>query len=203
MDWNKLKPQETVDKTIEALKGNGIEAVSVETQEDAVTEVLASIPEGSEVLTTSSDTIDSIGLSKIINESGKYDSVKNKLISLNRETDNREMQRIGAAPEFILGSVHAVTEDGRVIVASNSGSQIPGYSYGSDHVIWVVSNKKIVKDLDQAMKRIEEHVLPLESVRVRKAYGMERSNISKLLIINKEIRQPRLRLIFVNENLGF
>jgi len=112
------------------------------------------------------------------------------------------MQKLGAAPEYAVGSVHAVTEDGKVIIASNTGSQLPAYAYGSAHVIWVVGTQKIVANLEQGLKRIYEYVLPLESERLKKVYGVE-SNVSKLLIINKEIAPNRLTLILVKQKLGF
>lgn len=203
MDWNKLKSKEIVDKTIDALKRNGIDASFVDTKEDAKKEVLSIIPKGSEVMTMSSETLAQAGIVDVIDNSGEYDSVKKKFSSMNREKDHREMQRIGAAPKYALGSVHGVTQDGQIVVASNTGSQLPSYAYGSDQVIWIVSTKKIVDNLDNALKRVYEHVLPLESERVKKAYGMERSNVSKLLIISREINEGRLKLIFVNEDLGF
>jgi hypothetical protein len=122
---------------------------------------------------------------------------------MNRSTQSLEMQKLGAAPEWTIGSVHAITEDGQVVIASNTGSQLAAYAYGSPHVILVVGAQKIVNNLDDAMKRIYEYVLPLESERLRKAIGAPRSNVSKLLIINKEITVGRLTVIFVEEKLGF
>ena len=116
------------------------------------------------------------------------------------------MQKIGAAPEWTLGSVHAVTEDGKVVIASNTGSQLAAYAYGAPHVIWVVGTQKLVSNLDDAMKRIYDYVLPLETIRFRKAYNQPEtahSNVSKLLIINKEVNPKRITIIFVKEKLGF
>lgn len=185
------------------LKGNNINSIVVESAEEAKQKVLELIPEKAEIMTMTSTTLESIGLDKEINESGRYNAVKPILYSLNRETHAVEMQKMGAAPEWSIGSVHAITEDGRVIVASNSGSQLPGYAYGSLHVIWVVGTQKIVSDLEAGMKRIHEYVLPLESVRVQKAYGMKASNVSKLLIFNKETVENRITVIFVKEKLGY
>ena len=192
-----------VTKTIEALKENGINAFVVDNGQEAKRKVLEMIPEGSEVMNMTSVTVDSIGLSKEINESGKFDSVKNKLAKMDRKTQNLKMQRIGAAPEWAVGSVHAVTEDGSVVIGSNSGSQLPGYAYGASNVVWIVGTQKIVKNLDEGVKRVYEHVLPLESERARKAYGVEGSFVSKLLIINKENKPDRINLIFVKQALGF
>lgn len=201
--WDDLVGKENINRAIENLKVNGIDATLVETGEQARKQVLSLIPTGAEVMTMSSVTLDTIGLTQEINESDKYTFVKNKLNSMNRDTQALEMQRLGAAPEYTLGSVHAVTEDGQVIIASNTGSQLPAYAYASAHVIWVVGAQKIVKNLEEGIARINEYVLIKESARVKIAYGMEKSNVSKLLIINKEVAPGRLTVIFVNEALGF
>ncbi|MEP7166812.1 MAG: LUD domain-containing protein [Candidatus Woesebacteria bacterium] len=203
MSWNTLANQESIEKTISALKINGIEGIAVADGAAAIAKVKELIPEGSEVMTMTSVTADTIGLTQLINESGKYNAVKPKLYALDPNTQKREQKQMGAAPEYSVGSVHAVTEDGKVLIASNTGSQLPGYVYGSDHVIWVVGAQKIVKDINAAFKRVEEYTLPLESERAHKAYGMERSNISKVLIVNKEVTAGRITLIFINEVLGF
>lgn len=200
--WTKIPSQEILNKTVKALKANGIDAQIVENGKEAKEKVLSIVPEGVEVMTMTSATLDAIGIPPVINESGNYDSVRIKLNSMKRETQGREMQRLGTAPEWVMGSVHAVTEDGKILIASNTGSQLPAYVYGSDHVIWVVGAQKIVKDLDDAWERLYEHTLPLESERLKKIYGVP-SKVSKVLIINKEIKPGRITLIFVKEVLGF
>ncbi len=202
--WNQLASKESIDKTIEALKANGIDAKFVETGEQAKEEVFKMIPEGAEVMTMSSVTIDTLGISKEVQENPKFNSVKNKLNSMDKETQGLEMQRLGAAPEYAIGSVHAVTEDGHLLIASNTGSQLPAYAYGSARVIWVIGSQKIVKDTDEGIKRIYEYILPLESERLNKAYNMTAGSfVSKLLIINREIKLGRINVIFVGEKLGF
>lgn len=206
MNFTKLAPQKTVEKVISALNTNGINAEVVDTSADARERVLGLVPRGAEVMTMTSITLEQTGLDAEMNDSGEYDSVKKKLFTMDRKTDGRQMQRIGAAPDWALGSVHAVTEDGIVIAASNTGSQLPAYVYGASHVVWIVSTKKIVKDLEQGMQRIKEHIVPLETERARKAYGLPdtfHTFPSKILIINREVNKDRIHLIFVNEDLGF
>ena len=203
-NWSELASDESIAKTIENLKTSGTNAMVVENGAKAKEKVLEMLPKNAEVMSMSSVTIDTLAIAKEINESGNYDSVKNKLFKMDSKTQGLEMQRIGAAPQYAVGSVHAVTEDGKVIIASNSGSQLPAYSYGAAQVIWVVGTQKIVKDLDEGMKRIYEYVLPLESERANKAYNITTgSNVSKLLIINKEKIEGRLALILVKQKLGF
>lgn len=201
--WENLADEEQVKKTAAALTDNGMETTIVETSEEAKKLVDSLIPKGAEVMTATSVTLDTIGITAHINESGHHDAVKPKLMKMNRETEHRKMQQLGAAPEYIVGSVHAVTEDGHAFIASNTGSQIPGYVYGSNHVIWVVGTQKIVKNNDEAFKRVYEYVLPLEADRARKAYGAPGSFVSKLLIVNKEVAPNRIKVILVKEKLGF
>lgn len=201
--WNTLADDATIAKTIDALKQNGVDASVVATGIEANKKVLFLIPDGAEVMTMSSVTLDGIGLTQDINGSGRFQPVRDKLYSMNRDTEHVAMLKLGAAPEWSVGSVHAVTQDGHLLIASNTGSQLPAYAYGSAHVVWVVGTQKIVADVDEGIKRIYEYTLPLESDRARKAYGVAGSAVNKLLIINKELVPGRLTVILVKENLGF
>ncbi|MBX4196161.1 lactate utilization protein [Candidatus Pacearchaeota archaeon] len=203
MDWSKPASQESVHKAIESLKKNGIEAEFTSNREEAKKRALALIPHGAEIMTMTSVTLTEAGIEQEIDNSGKYNSVRKKLATMDRKTKSREMQMLGAAPEYVIGSVHAVTENGDILVASNTGSQLPAYAYGSDHVILVVGTQKIVKDMDAAMKRLYEYTLPLESERAKKAYGVPGSFVSKILIFHREVKPQRIHVIFVNENIGF
>lgn len=202
-NWTKLADQKTIEKTIEALKISGINAVVAENGQDAKNKALELIPKGAEVFTMTSQTLEATGIAEDINESGRYDAVRPKLYSTDSKLNEKDKQKMGATPEYTLGSVHAVTEDGKVVIASNTGSQLAAYVYGASHVVWVVGAQKIVNNLDDAFKRIYEYVLPLESERARKAYGVDGSNVSKLLIIDKEVNPGRINMIIVKEVLGF
>ncbi len=202
-EWNQIANDEVLNKTVEALKANGITAMVVNSGADAKAKVLELVPEGAEVMTMTSVTLDSTGISEELNTSTKYNSVRTKLNSMNKEVNADEMNKLGAAPQWTVGSVHAVTQDGKVLIASNTGSQLPAYAYGAQHVIWVVGAQKVTANVDEAMKRIYDYVLPLESERAKKAYGMPGSNVSKLLIINKEVNPTRLTMILVKEQLGY
>lgn len=193
-----------IDKVAQALNTNGIEAMVVENGEEAREKALEMLPEGKEIMTMVSMTLDTIGLSEEINkEDGKYKPVRDRLYAMDRNTQEREMKSLGATPDWAIGSVHAVTEDGQVLVASASGSQLPAYAYGAVNVLWVVGAQKIVKNLEEGIKRIYEYVLPLESERAKKAYGVPGSSVNKILIINKESPAGRIKLILVKEKLGF
>lgn len=201
--WGELAEEKSIMQTVNSLRANGIDVVVVENGIDAKKKVLELLPAGSEIMTMSSTTLDTIGLSEEINKSGsKFKPVRDKLYAMNRATQAQEMNRLGAAPEYALGSIHAVTEDGHVLIASNSGSQLPAYAYAALKVIWVVGTQKIVKNLDEGIKRIYEYTFPLEDERAKKAYGVG-SGVNKILIVNKEKVAGRITMILVKEKLGF
>lgn len=202
--YNTPVSQESIDKAVAALKTNGIESVVAKDGADAWIKVQELIPKGAQVMTMTSITLDTLGIAKQLNESGEYDSVRAKFAKMDPAKDKREMKILGSAPEYVIGSVHAVTEDGKVVIASNTGSQLPAYVYGADHVVWVVGTQKITKDIEDAQKRLETYVLPLESERANKAYNMTfGSAIRKELIVNSEGTPGRITIVFVPEMLGF
>lgn len=191
-----------VEKTAEALRKNGINAIIAKNSAEAKKRILELIPQGAEVMTMTSATSDSIGITSELN-SGNYDSARNKIMKMDRDTQSLEMQKLGAATEYAVGSVHAVTQDGKAMIASATGSQLPAYAYGSSKVIWVVGAQKIVKNFEEGLKRIYDYTLPLESERARKAYGVPGSAVNKLLVINNEAKPGRITMIIIKEKLGF
>jgi len=200
--FGKLASEEQIKKTEKALQKNGFKVEVFENSQKAKKKVLEILPKGVEVFTMTSQTLEAIGLEKEINESGKYNAVRPRLFAMDRNTQAREMAKLGAAPDWVVSSVHAVTEDGHLLIASNTGSQLSAEAYAGGKVIFVVGTQKIVKDTQEGLRRIYEYTLPLEDERAQKAYGM-RSNVSKILIINKEIMPEKIKVILVKEKLGF
>ena len=205
-DWKTPASQASIERTLKALNANGIQALVAANAAEARKQVLAMLPAGAEVFTMTSITLETTGLAKEINEPGRYDSIRNRLNAMDPQTQERAMRKLCSAPDFALGSVHAVTEGGSLLIASNTGSQLPAYAYTAGKVIWVVGAQKIVKDVDEGLRRIREHVLGLETARARKAYGLPddwNSFYSKILIFNREVNPGRTHLVLVNETLGF
>lgn len=197
-----LASEAQIERTIKALEANNIHAILAENGADAKKKVFELIPSSAEVFTSSSVTLNTLGVTEELDRSGRYNSVRAKLDEMDPKTHNREKQKMGATPEYMIGSVHAVTETGRIIIASMTGSQLAGYVAGAAHVIWVVGTQKIVPTLEDGLRRLEEYTLPLENARALKASGVN-SSINKLLIVNKEFRPGRTTMILVKENLGF
>src|SRR5207302_3850429 len=113
----------------------GFKAQVADTAANARELALGAIPDDSEVHVALSETIRELGITEEIDESGRYDSIRARLSALDRETQGREMRKLGAAPDYIVGSAHAITDDGQIIVGSGSGSQLGAYAYAGGNVI--------------------------------------------------------------------
>ena len=199
MAFSRLASEEQIQRTARALESNGIHVLIAGTGEEAKARIFEIIPSGAEVFTGLSRTLDSLGVSAEVDR--RYNSVRAKLATMDRQTQMREMVKLGAVPEYIVGSVHAVTEDGKVLIASNTGSQLAGYAASAAHVVWVVGAQKIVPNLEEGMRRIWEYSLPLEDERMLQATGRN-SGVGKVLIVYKEIMPGRTTMILVKQELG-
>lgn len=203
MDWEKLASNDIVDRVSAALKQNGMNVVVVDTGEEAKIELLKLIPKGSEVMQVSSTTLDEIGVTKEIDDSGDYISLRKMIRSVSDNVERNKLRKKYSSPAYAVGSVQAISEDGKLFVASASGSQIPPYNSLAEHLILVVSTNKIVKDTGEAINRIYEHALPLESQRVQKMFNLPKSSVNKILIFIKEPTPNRTTMILMKEKHGF
>ena len=201
-DFAELASEDQIQSAARALEENGIHVLIAQHGEEAEKMVFDLLPEGAEVFTASSQTLEQLGIPAELEQSEQYTLVRDKLKKIDTKTQNREMIKMGQTPEYVLGSVHAVTEDGQILVASNTGSQLGPYASGAAHVIWVVGAQKIVRDLDEAIKRIEEYAYPREDERLRQAKGIP-SAVNKVLFINKEVQPGRTTMIIVKQELGY
>jgi L-lactate utilization protein LutC len=201
-EFAKQATNEKIERTAKALEANGIQVLVAENAADAKKLFFELVPEGSEVFLGASVTLEQTGIKDEIDKSGRFEALRPKMFAMNRETQGREIRKLGGAPDYAAGSVHAVTEDGHVLIASNTGSQLGSYATSAGKVIWVVGAQKIVKDLNEGFRRLEEYVVPLEEVHMQELYHVG-TNISKVLIVNREIRPNRITMIIVKEELGF
>ena len=191
-----------VTRAAAALERNGMTVLRAADAAEAKRIVLGLIPDGSHVHHGASQTLDVSGISDEIDQSSRYEPVRPRIFSMDRQTRADEIRRLSSAPDVMLGSVHAVTETGSLMAASMGGSQLGPYVSGAGRVILVVGTQKIVSDLEEGLRRIDEYAFPLEDARAQAAYGIH-SGVSKVLIINREIVPGRITVVFVDEVLGF
>jgi hypothetical protein len=193
---------ERLERAAAALTAHGFAVEILGSAAAARARIKDLIPDGASVFTGASETLRLSGIDEDINTSGRYDAVKARGRDLDRVRDLQEIWRLMSTPDVIVGSVHAVTETGALVAASASGSQLPGYAGGAWHRIWIAGAQKVVPDLSTALRRVEEHCLPLESARAEKAYGQP-SAINRLLILNAEPEPGRGTVLLLREAIGF
>lgn len=197
-----LASDEQIARTAQALEANRIHALIAEDGAEAKRMFFELVPDGAEIFLGASVTLEKLGIKEVIDKSGRFDALRPKMQAMNRETQAREIRKLGASPEYAAGSVQAVTEEGEVVIASNTGSQLGPYASGAGKVIWVVGAQKIVKDLAEALKRVREYAMPLEEVHMQQLYKMSTS-LGKILVVNRELRPNRTTMIIVKEVLGY
>lgn len=201
-EFAKLASDERIERTAKALEANGIRTLVAENGEEAKRLFFELVPEGSEVFLGASVTLETLGIQGEIDKSGRYEALRPKMFAMDRATQAREIRKLGGAPDYAAGSVHAVTEDGQVLIASKTGSQLGPYASGAGQVIWVVGTQKIVKDFNEGLRRIREYCVPLEEVHMQQLYKTGTA-ANKILIVNAEFRPNRITMILVKEKVGF
>jgi acyl-CoA hydrolase len=196
-----LPGEQELAATVTALEEHGFSVEVVDDLDAAREAVLARIPHGSSVMTNTSVTLQEAGITDAVNDSGHYDSARARMAGLDFATQLREMKAIGGQPDYALGSVHAITRDGVLVIASASGSQLASYAWGAANVIFVVGAQKLVPALEAARDRIYSHSLVLEDGRAVAAYG-QHSYVGKILEIHAEL-PGRIHIVLVRQPAGF
>lgn len=201
-EFSELASDERIASAAAALEGNGIHALVVASGPEARSLVGSLLVAGAEVYNNTSRTLEAIGVADDIERSGRYQPLRLRLYQMDREMQRREMRTLAASPEYVVGSAHAVTEGGSLLIASASGSQLGPLVSGAEHVILVIGGQKIVPDLDTGLRRIHEYCFPLEDERARRMYGLP-SGVNNILIINRVVARGRVTAVLVKERLGF
>jgi LUD domain len=199
--FTELADEETLAATVVALEEHGFSVELVDDLDAAREAVLALIPEGSSVMTNTSVTLEETGIAEAIDNDGRYESARSKMMALDYATQLPEMKALAGQAEYALGSVHAVTRDGTLVIASASGSQLASYAWGAANVIFVVGAQKLVPDAEAAHERVYAHSFPLEDARALAAYGMN-SRVGKILEIHQE-DPGRIHVVLIRQAVGF
>lgn len=195
-------PAQRLEQAATALAAKNFAVEILDDAAAARTHIKDLIPEGASVFTGASETLRLSGIEEDISNSGRYDALRSRGTTMDRATQMNEIRRMLASPDVIVGSVAAVTETGSLVVASASGSQLTGYAGGSARAIWVVGAQKVVPDLSTALRRVEDHCLPLENDRAMRVYGQP-SAVNRVLILNAEPHPGRGIVLLLREAIGF
>ena len=179
------RPRERLERAAAALTAHGFTVEILDDAAAARARIQDLIPAGASVFTGASETLRLSGIDADINASGRYDAIRPRVLAMDRATEADDIRRLLASPDVAVGSVHAVTETGSLVIASGSGSQLPGYAGGAARAIWIVGAQKIVPDLEhRAAPR--RGALPAAGKRPHPAAYGSPSAINRLLVLNAE-----------------
>jgi hypothetical protein len=204
-DFAKLADAAVIAKTATNIAPRNIQSHIVADRAAALDLIKELIPAGASVQIGASRTLEEIGFIDYLKaEKHGWDNVHGKVATEKDPAKQAELRKHATLADFYLGSVHALTEEGEMLIASNTGSQMPNIVYSSENVIFVVGAQKIVRDRTAAFERLQSHVLPLEDERMMQAYGMH-TQLSKILLFEKEsaFTGRKIHVILVGEKLGF
>ncbi len=199
--WTAPAPEETLQRVAARLKERNIAALIVDTGDDARRLVLEKVPGGAEVHSGKSRTLQDAGIMDLIMDPNRYDALRPRYMKMDRQSQAREIRKLIAGPDYMLGSVAAVTQDGVLVAGSATASQLGPYAYTAGKVILIVGSQKIVPDLDAALRRIREYILPWEDAQVRPLVPTG-SFVGKILIIEREWINGRVEVILVRKPIG-
>jgi hypothetical protein len=203
--FNQLASVETIAATIATVHSRGIQAEVFDNKDQALERIQMMIPQGASVMAASSKTLDEIGFTDYLHH-GKHgwQNLKEKVMHEENPVVEKWLRKESSMADYYLGSVHALSSNGELVIASASGSQLSAYCYNCQNVIWVVGAQKITRDLARAIERVTEYCLPKEDEHQRKLGNAYGSYIGKLLIFQREAAylHRNLHLLLVKEHIG-
>jgi uncharacterized protein YjgD (DUF1641 family) len=193
--------EDTLQQVAEHMRERNMEVVIVNNDEEARQAALERIPHEAEVHSAKSKTLQEAGIFDAIMDPLQYNALRHQMLKLDRKTQAKEIRKLIAEPDFMLGSVNAITESGILVAASATASQIGPYANTAGKLILVAGSQKIVPDLETAIRRIREYVQPWEEAQVRKAANIG-TFVGKILMIEREWVTGRTTVILVREPIG-
>jgi len=213
---NEKNPNNTVNKTLEALKQNGFRAVYVGNREEALQSILEEISLEATVGAGDSLTLKAIGVFEELKRRGftlfwPFDEKVAK-------EERRKIARKALLADVFLSGSNALTIDGKIVNVDATGNRIAGMIFGPRKAIIVVGANKIVKNVEEALERIRNVAAPLNAKRIREERGWEllpcvevgrcvncnaENRICNITaIIEKKPRAIDIAIIIVGEKLG-
>lgn len=202
-DPRRLASDEAVIRAAQALEARNVSVTVVDNRGDALRKLKEIVPAGAQVLAVTSETLDDVGFTQYVAESGVYESLGARFQAASTLEERAELSRtLGSTPEYVVGSVQAVAETGHVVIASASGSQLSSYVFGAKNVVWVVGTQKLVPTLEDALDRTYGYTFDRHK-EWSPAHGHGPSAMGKVTIFESERRPDRTTVVFVKEALGW
>jgi len=200
---DELPSADTIEETVENLKGNGFDVVVVESPTAALETIQSHIPAEASVMNGHSTTLEEIGFDEYLSDGDhEWESLPDTIWSIDDDAERQAARRDSQTADYFLGSVNGISKTGELVAADRSGSRIGAYPFAASNVLIVSGINKIVPTLKAALDRLENVAYPLENERAKEAYGVE-SAIAKQLIFRQELEEGRTTVLLIKEDLGY
>ncbi|MEM2896275.1 MAG: lactate utilization protein [Candidatus Bathyarchaeia archaeon] len=209
INWYKIKK---IERTIEALKLNGFQAFFVQNSDEALKLLLELIPIKAKVGIAGSLTIRQIGLIEALEKRGNQ-VIHHWKKGISFE-ESMNLRRGEIMADVFLTSSNAITEDGKLVNAGAYGNREAGTLFGKK-VIVVAGINKIVKDVEEGIRRIKSFVAPINTRRIEVDTPCVRTGrcddeeckfpnrqCNVLLIIENKPVGADFSIIMINQELG-
>ncbi len=211
-----------IEKTLNALRANRMDAYYVETAEEAKALALSLIPEGSVCASGGSVTLAETGILDAV-KNGNYTYIDRMLPELTQE-QKEEAMRAAFSADVYLASANAITEDGEIYNVDGNSNRVAALIYGPKSVVIVAGVNKLVKDLDEAVLRVKTIAAPKNAKRLScdtpcaklghcislaKNGGMTNGCktpariCANFTVMAYQRHASRVKVILVGENLGY
>jgi nitrogen regulatory protein PII-like uncharacterized protein len=202
--WSKIPSEEDIASTARHIEEmTNIKVIRVSDTKAALAKIEELIPEGAEVMNGSSTTLIEIGYEDLVNSGRQSWKNLHKIVTSEEDAAKRyELRRRSVGAEYFLSGVNAIAMTGELVSCDGTGSRVGAWPFAAKNLVLVSGVNKIVPTLHDAMQRVMEYAYPLEDARAKKALGTS-SWIGKWVILANEKQTGRIRLILINECLGY
>jgi L-lactate utilization protein LutB len=201
--WNQQPSANEVAQTVENIQRRGMAVIRAQNGDIALETLKDLIPQGAEIMSSSSTTLIEIGFDNYVNsDNSQWRDLHRVILAENDEKKRRELRRKSVAADYFVSGVNAIAQSGQIVACDKSGSRVGAWPFAAGHLILVSGTNKIVLTLVDALRRVREYAYPIENVRAKRAYGMS-SQIGKCAILANEEIEGRVILILVDESLGY
>ena len=201
-----------INRTIEALKKNNMNGYYAKNRDEVIKLIEDIVAEGAKVAVGGSETLSELGVLEHL-RSGRYDFLDRYKAGLTPEEVTNIFKQSFLADAYLSGC-NAITENGELYNVDGNGNRVAAMLYGPDKVIVICGVNKIVKDVDEAIKRNREISAPMNAKRLNRktpcakvGYCMDCNSPERICneytLIKKQRLPERMHVIFLNENLGY
>lgn len=213
MDSNvKWVNEEKILRTIASLEKNNMNGYIVSNKEELINKIISLTNEGEKVSCGGSMSLVETGVMDLL-RSGRYDFLDRAKEGLSVEDIDRIYRECFFADTYFSSS-NAITEDGELYNVDGNGNRVAALLFGPKKVIIVAGVNKIVKSLDEAIKRNREIAAPANAKRLNKStpctkigYCMDCKSPEKICreytVIKSQKDKNRIHVIFLNDNIGY